>query len=105
MTFARYTNGESRALGQIALASFNNINGLQPVGDTNWVETFSSGPPNVAEAGTAGLGGIQSSALEDSNVEITEQLVNLIVAQRNFQANAQVIQANDAITQTVINLR
>ena len=105
VTFARYTNGESRALGQIALASFNNINGLQPVGDTNWVETFSSGPPNVAEPGTAGLGGIQSSALEDSNVEITEQLVALIVAQRNFQANAQVIQSADAITQTVINLR
>ena len=105
ITFARYTNGESRALGQIALANFNNVNGLQPVGDTNWVETFSSGPPNLGEPGTSGLGGIQSAALEGSNVEITEQLVDLIVAQRNFQANAQVIQANDAITQTVINLR
>ncbi len=105
VTFARYTNGESRALGQIALASFNNQNGLQPVGDTNWVETFSSGSPNVAEPGTAGLGVVQSAALEDSNVEITEQLVNLIEAQRNFQANAQVIQAADAVTQTVINLR
>ncbi|GAB5413247.1 MAG: flagellar hook protein FlgE [Congregibacter sp.] len=105
ITFARYTNGESRALGQIALADFNNTNGLQPIGDTNWVETFSSGPPNVGEPGTSGLGAVQSAALEDSNVEITEQLVNLIIAQRNFQANAQVIQSADAITQTVINLR
>jgi flagellar hook protein FlgE len=105
IAFARYTNGESRALGQIALASFNNLNGLQPVGDTNWVETFASGSPNVSEPGTSGLGVVQSAALEDSNVEITAELVDLIVAQRNFQANAQVIQSNDAITQTVINLR
>ena len=105
VAFARYTNGESRALGQIALAAFSNQNGLQPVGDTNWVETFSSGAPNVSEPGTSGLGVVQSAALEDSNVEITQELVNLIVAQRNFQANAQVIQAEDAITQTVINLR
>lgn len=105
VAFARYTNGESRALGQIALASFNNLNGLQPVGDTSWVETFASGSPNVGEPGTSGLGAVQSAALEDSNVEITAELVNLIEAQRNFQANAQVIQANDAITQTVINLR
>lgn len=105
VAFARYTNGESRALGQIALASFNNQNGLQPVGDTNWVETFASGAPNVGEPGTSGLGAVQSAALEDSNVEITAELVALIVAQRNFQANAQVIQSNDAITQTIINLR
>lgn len=105
VTFARYTNGESRALGQVALSNFNNSNGLQPIGDTNWVETFSSGPPTVGEPGNSGLGAIQSAALEDSNVEITEQLVSLIVAQRNFQANAQVIQTADATTQTVINLR
>ncbi|MEQ8265475.1 flagellar hook protein FlgE [Pseudohaliea sp.] len=105
VAFARYTNGESRALGQIALANFNNQNGLQPIGDTNWVETFASGPANVSEPGTSGLGVIQSAALEESNVEITAQLVELIVAQRNFQANAQVIQSEDAITQTVINLR
>lgn len=105
VTFARYTNGESRSLGQVALANFNNTNGLQPIGDTNWVETFSSGPPTVGEPGNSGLGAIQSAALEDSNVEITEQLVSLIIAQRNFQANAQVIQTADATTQTVINLR
>jgi len=103
--FARFTNGESRALAQIALANFNNPNGLQPIGDTNWVETFASGPSNVGAPGTSGLGVIQSAALEESNVEITAQLVDLIIAQRNFQANAQVIQAEDAVTQTVINLR
>lgn len=105
VVFARFTNGESRALSQIALADFNNVNGLQSVGDSNWVETFSSGVPNVGTPGTSGLGLVQSAALEESNVEITAQLVELIVAQRNFQANAQVIQAEDAITQTVINLR
>ncbi|MFV0278654.1 MAG: flagellar hook protein FlgE [Parahaliea sp.] len=105
VVFARFTNGESRALSQIALANFSNVNGLQPSGDTNWVETYSSGAPNVGAPGTSGLGVLQSSALEGSNVEITAQLVDLIVAQRNFQANAQVIQSEDAITQTVINLR
>jgi flagellar hook protein FlgE len=105
IAFARYTNGESRALAQIALSNFNNPNGLQPIGDTNWVETFASGPATVGGPGTSGLGVVQSAALEESNVEITAQLVDLIVAQRNFQANAQVIQSEDAITQTVINLR
>ena len=103
--FTRFSNGESRALGQIALARFNNQNGLQPAGNTNWLETFASGAPSVSKPGTAGLGTVQSSALEGSNVKIAEQLVNLIQAQRNFQANAQVIQAADAVTQTVINLR
>jgi len=105
VAFARYTNGQARALGQVAVAGFSNPNGLQPLGDTNWSETFSSGPSTLGEPGTSGLGVIQSGALEDSNVEITEQLVNMIVAQRNFQANAQVIQTEDAVTQTVINLR
>ena len=105
VAFARYTNGQTRALGQVAVAGFANPNGLQPLGDTGWAETFSSGAATVGTPGTSGLGLIQSGALEDSNVEITEQLVNMIVAQRNFQANAQVIQTEDAVTQTVINLR
>lgn len=103
--FARYTNGQSRQLAQVGLANFANTNGLQPLGDTTWSETFLSGAATISEPGTAGLGAIQSGALEDSNVEITEQLVRMIVAQRNFQANAQVIQTEDAVTQTVINLR
>lgn len=105
VVFARYTNGQARALGQIVLAGFNSNTGLQPAGDTRWLETFSSGPATIGTPGTAGLGVLQSGALEDSNVEITEQLVNMIVAQRNFQASAQVIQAEDTITQTVINIR
>ncbi len=105
VVFARFTNGQSRALGQVALSSFPNTNGLQPLGNTNWAETFASGQPTLGAPGTSGLGIVQSGALEDSNVEVTEQLVEMIVAQRDFQANAQVIQTEDAITQTVINLR
>ncbi len=103
--FARYTNGESRELARVVLANFPSNSGLQPNGDTSWIETADSGAPVISTAGTSGTGLLQSGALEDSNVEITEQLVRMIVAQRNFQANAQVIQAEDAVTQTVINLR
>ncbi len=105
VVFARYTNGQARALGQVAIAGFSNPNGLQPLGDTSWAETFSSGAATLGTPGSSGLGVLQSGALEGSNVDITAQLVNMIVAQRNFQANAQVIQTEDTITQTVINLR
>lgn len=105
IVFTRFTNGQSRALGQIALANFSNTAGLQPLGSTAWAETFASGQPAIGGPGTAGLGTVQSGALEDSNVEVTQQLVDMIVAQRNFQANAKVIQTEDTITQAVINLR
>ena len=105
IVFARYTNGQARALGQVAIAGFANSNGLQPLGDTSWAETYSSGAATLGAPGTSGLGVLQSGALEGSNVDLTAQLVNMIVAQRNFQANAQVIQTEDTITQTVINLR
>ncbi|WP_456408031.1 flagellar hook protein FlgE [Thiolapillus sp.] len=103
--FARYTNGQSRSIGQMVLANFANEQGLQPLGDTSWADTFASGPPVVGAPGTSGLGSIQSGALEESNVDLTEQLVKMIVAQRNFQANAQTIQTEDTVTQTIINLR
>ena len=102
---ARFTNGVSKKLGQVALANFSNPNGLQQLGDTNWAETFASGQPLKGQAGTSGLGNIQSGALEASNVDMTEQLVNMITAQRDFQANAQVISVSDQITQTIINIR
>lgn len=102
--FARYSNGQSQVVAQVVLANFANTQGLKPIGDTSWVETFSSGSPVVSEPGTAGLGLLQSNALEDSNVDLTDQLVQMIVAQRDFQANAQTIQAEDTITQTIINL-
>ena len=105
IVFARYTNGQSSAMGKVALAKFNNTQGLRQIGDTSWVETFPSGDAQLGEAGTSSFGAVQSGALEASTVDIAEQLVNLITAQRNFQANAQVITASDAITQTVINLR
>ena len=105
VVFARYTNGQARALGQVVIAGFSNPNGLQPLGGTSWAETFSSGSANLGAPGSSGLGVLQSGALEGSNVDITKQLVDMIVSQRNFQANAQVIQTEDTLTQTVINLR
>ena len=103
--FARFTNGVNRSLGQVAVANFDNPQGLQPVGGTNWVETAGSGEPLLGRAGDAGFGLIQGGAFENSNVNIAEQLVKLITAQRNYQANAQVISTADTITQTIINLR
>ncbi len=105
VVFARYTNGNDQALGQVVLASFANPQGLQPNGDSAWLQTFGSGEPLYGEPGSASLGLIQSGALESSNVNLSEELVNLIVAQRNFQANAQTITVNDTITQTIINMR
>jgi flagellar hook protein FlgE len=102
---ARFTNGRSLALGQVALANFANPQGLQQLGDTNWAETFTSGQALRGQAGNSGFGLMQSGALEASNVDITEQLVNMITAQRNFQANAQMISTSDQITQTIINIR
>jgi flagellar hook protein FlgE len=102
---ARFTNGRSQPLGQVALAQFSNPNGLQQLGDTNWGETFSSGQALRGVAGNAGLGLLQAGALEASNVDITEQLVNMITSQRNFQANAQMISTSDQITQAIINIR
>jgi flagellar hook protein FlgE len=102
---ARFTNGQSRNLGQIVLANFSNPNGLRQQGDTTWVESFDSGAALVGAPGSSNLGLVQSGALEGSNVDLTEQLVGMITAQRNFQANAQVISTADAITQTIINIR
>lgn len=103
--FARYTNGQSKSLGQVALASFNNTNGLSPVGETTWVETFESGQPIIGAPDTGTLGSIKASSVEESNVDLSAELVNLIIAQRNYQANAKTIETSDAVTQTIINLR
>ena len=103
--FARFTNGQSTSLGKLALANFVNPQGLQQLGDTTWGESFQSGDALLGEAGTASFGNIQSGALEASNVDLTAQLVQMITAQRNFQANAQMISTADTVTQTVINIR
>ncbi|MEO1204446.1 MAG: flagellar hook protein FlgE, partial [Pseudomonadota bacterium] len=105
IVFARFTNGQSTSLGKLALANFVNPQGLQQLGDTAWGESFQSGSALLGEAGTASFGSIQSGALEASNVDLTAQLVNMITAQRNFQANAQMISTADTVTQTVINIR
>lgn len=103
--FGRYSNGQAKALGQLQLANFASPEGLQPVGNTAWAETGDSGQPLVGAPQTASLGTVVSGALEDSNVDITEGLIGLIGAQRDFQANAQTIRTADAVTQTIINIR
>lgn len=102
---ARYTNGQSEVLGKVALANVANPQALSAAGDTLWAETFAAGDLLLGEAGTSTYGLLQSGALESSNVDIAAQLVNLITAQRNFQANAQVISTADTVTQTIINIR
>ncbi len=102
---ARYSNGQTRTLGQVTLADFSNPQGLRQLGNTNWAESFASGVPLVGTPGSGSLGQLQSGALEGSNVDLTGQLVNMIKAQRNFQANAQVITTADTVTQTIINIR
>lgn len=102
--FARFSNGKSQELGQVALASFEDPSKLANIGGTRFAATAESGPGTDGFAGTAGRGGIESGALEDSNVDLSEQLVQLIVSQRNFQAAAQIIESIDTSTQTIINL-
>ena len=102
---ANYTNGENRPLGKIVLANFNNQNGLKQVGNATFVETTTSGTPTFGEAGAEGFGAIQSGSLERSNVDITEELVNLITAQRNFQASSKAIETSTQLTQAIINIR
>ena len=101
----RYSNGQATSLGKIAVATFSNPQGLQKLGDTSFGESYTSGQALRGEAGSGSLGVIQSGALESSNVDLTAQLVNMITAQRNFQANSQMIQTSDQITQTIINIR
>ncbi|MEO8445227.1 MAG: flagellar hook-basal body complex protein, partial [Gammaproteobacteria bacterium] len=105
VVFARFSNGQSETLGKVALANFSNPEGLQKVSDTSFQETFGSGVAQRGEATESNFGLIQSGSLESSNVDLTEQLVRLITAQRLFQANAQVISTQDTITQTIINIR
>ena len=102
---ATYTNGISTPIGKIALADFPNSQGLVNVGGTSWDETSDSGAVIAGEAGTGRFGLIQSGALESSNVDLTQQLVNLITAQRNFQANARSIETANTLTQTIIQIR
>lgn len=101
----RYTNGQTRAQGQVVLANFTNPQGLVALGNNQWAETSESGQPVVAQPGSGSLGTMQSGALEEANVDLTEELVKMITAQRVYQANAQTIKTQDQVLQTLVNLR
>jgi flagellar hook protein FlgE len=101
----RYSNGQSQRMGQVVLTNFANPEGLHQVNGTAWRESYTSGSALIGEPGSSSLGRIRSGALEESNVDLTRELVTMIGAQRSFQANAQVISTYDTITETIINLR
>jgi flagellar hook protein FlgE len=102
---ARYSNGQSKPSGQIEIANFRNPQGLQPLGDNAWARTHASGDPVIGVPGEGNLGVLQAGALEESNIDLTGELVNMITAQRVYQANAQTIKTQDQVLQTLVNLR
>jgi flagellar hook protein FlgE len=100
---ANYTNGETQTLGSLALANFNNLQGLKPVGGNAWAQTAQSGQPILGRPGSNGLANIKGQAIEESNVDMSQELVNMIIAQRTYQANAQTIKTQDQVMQTLIS--
>ncbi|CAM3664711.1 flagellar hook protein FlgE [Vibrio aquimaris] len=103
MVYATYTNGQSQLQGQLVLADFANPQGLSKLSGTAWTQSFSSGAPVIGVPGAGTLGGLASGSLEQSNVDLTSELVNLMTAQRNYQANAKTISTNDKLTQALFN--
>jgi flagellar hook protein FlgE len=102
---ARYSNGQSKPSGQIEIANFRNPQGLQPLGDNAWARSYGSGDPVLGVPGDGNLGVLQAGALEESNIDLTGELVSMITAQRIYQANAQTIKTQDQVLQTLVNLR
>jgi len=102
---AKYSNGQTRPAGQVEIANFRNPQGLQPLGNGAWASSIASGDPIVGAPGEGSLGLLQAGALEESNVDLTGELVNMITAQRVYQANAQTIKTQDQVLQTLVNLR
>jgi flagellar hook protein FlgE len=102
---ARYSNGQSAPAGQVQLVRFLNPQGLQPIGGNLWASTVASGAPTANNPGQGGTGDLLQGSLEESNVDLTAELVNMITAQRAYQANAQTIKTMDQVLQTVVNLR
>ena len=100
-----FSNGLTEVLGQVALANFNNVNGLEKIGDSMFRSTVNSGLAQVGAAGSAGLGMITSGALEMSNVDLAQEFTNLVIAQRGFQANSRIITTSDEILQELVNLK
>ena len=105
IVFGRYSNNVSRPLQQLLLANFRNPNGLIPLGNNQWAPSYASGSEVLNSPGGGVAGILQSGATEDSNVDLTNELVNMIVAQRQYQANAQTIKTQDQVLQTLVNLR
>ncbi len=105
IVMARYSNGQSKPAGQIELATFRNPQGLQSVGGNAWSRTYASGDPVLGVPSEGNMGVLQAGALEESNVDLTAELVNMITAQRIYQANAQTIKTQDQVMQTLVNLR
>ncbi len=105
IVLATYSSGQSTPIGQIELASFRNVQGLKPLGGNTWSATFDSGDATVGSPGSGNLGVLQSGSVEESNVDLTSELVNMMVAQRIYQANAQTIKTQDSVLQTLVNLR
>ncbi|WP_318463573.1 flagellar hook protein FlgE [Photobacterium leiognathi] len=103
MVFATYTNGQSQLQGQVMLADFANPQGLVKTNGTSWIQSFSSGAPVNGAPSTGTLGGLVAGALEGSNVDLTSELVSLMTAQRNYQANAKTISTSDKLTQSLFN--
>ncbi|WP_213982612.1 flagellar hook protein FlgE [Sphingomonas sp. dw_22] len=102
---ASFSNGDQQQLGKVMLANFTNPSGLRQLGNSTWAATGLSGEPMVGEASSNGFGSLMSGAVERSNVDITEELVALIAAQRNFQANAKALDTESQISQTIFNIR
>lgn len=105
LVVASYSNGSQKSLGKIIMANFATPKGLRQIGDASYYETSESGGASYGEAGAAGFGTLRAGARERSNVDLTAELVDLITAQRNFQANAKAIETSSSLTQTIINIR
>ena len=105
VVMATYSNGQTKPAGQLELATFRNPQGLNPLGGNLWARSFASGDPTVGTPGSGNIGALQAGALEESNVDLTAELVNMITAQRVYQANAQTIKTQDQVLQTIVNLR
>jgi flagellar hook-basal body protein len=102
---ASYSNGAQKSLAKVVLVNFSNPTGLRQIGDTNYYKTSESGTPKYGEAGSAGFGTVRSGATERANVDLTQELVDLITEQRNFQANAKAMETSTSMTQTIIQIR
>jgi flagellar hook protein FlgE len=105
IVMASYSNGQSKAAGQLELATFRNPQGLSPLGGNLWARSFASGDPTVGTPNSGNIGTLQAGSLEESNTDLTGELVDMITAQRVYQANAQTIKTQDQVLQTLVNLR